>query len=98
MKKLASLLTINGLVPTYAFRRIFFLILHHIQILTFDMNAQSGSCTLVPLPASASTKSCHFHRLRFHIPADHTATIRFANFVISVAVNLSLILVILNLA
>ena len=38
--------------------------------LTFDMNGQSGSGTLLPLPdpLSASTKIFRFHRFRFRLP------------------------------
>ena len=41
---------------TFPFRRIFCKKFHHIQVLTFDINGQSGSgnITLLPLPASAS--------------------------------------------
>ena len=38
---------------TFTFRRVF---LKKIQVLTFYVNGQSGSGTLLPLPASASTK------------------------------------------
>ena len=38
--------------------------LHHIQVLTFDINSQSGS----GIPITASTKACRFHRFYFYIP------------------------------
>ena len=41
---------------TFTFRRIFSKKLHHIQVLTFDMNGHGGSGSLLPLPAFAPTK------------------------------------------
>ena len=40
---------------TFTFRRLFYKKLHYIQVFDFDMNGQSGSGTLLQLPASAST-------------------------------------------
>ena len=45
-----------------------------VKVLTFDMNGQSGSNTLLPLPASASTKICCFYRFDFHIPGSNTVS------------------------
>ena len=44
---------------TFTFRRMLFKKLHHIQVLTFDVNVQSGrgSGTLLPLSASASAST-----------------------------------------
>ena len=39
------------------------------QAFTFRRTFFKKAGTLVPLPASASTKICRFHRFRFHIPA-----------------------------
>ena len=46
---------------TFTFRNKFHKQLYTFKFWTFDMNSQSGSGTLLPLPASASTKSCRFH-------------------------------------
>ena len=58
---------------TFTFRRIFFEKLHHIQVLTFDINVQSGSGTLLllqlPLPRKFATFTASSIRFRFHIPA-----------------------------
>ena len=55
----------------FTFRGIFLKKMHHIQFLTFDMNGQKGSeiGTVLPLPASVSTKICRFHR--FQLPFPH---------------------------
>ena len=47
----------NNDQQSFTFRCIVFKKLHHIQVLTFDMNGQSGgeSNSLLLLPASAST-------------------------------------------
>ena len=55
---------------TFTFGRIFHKNLLHIQAFGVRYKWQSGSGTLLPLPASASafTKIFRFHRFCFHIP------------------------------
>ena len=50
------------------FRRIFHKNLHHIQVFDVRYKWKNGNGTFLPLPASASTKICRFHRFRFQIP------------------------------
>ena len=55
---------------TSTFCHIFYKKLHHNQIFDVRYDWQSGnvSDTLLPLPASAFTKICRFHRFQLHIP------------------------------